>query len=99
MADRSTNQPASPLPPWSRPFALASAFLFLISSVFPIAAGLSQDPAAFPSWWGTLDVALAFSLAIMALVISILVRGRVTKQIEATAYRAYRVLFHGILAL
>ena len=84
---------------WGRPFAIATAIVFLISLVFPVAAGLSKNTASFPPWWGALDVSLAFVLAIMALVILALAQGRVTKQIEDATYRAYRILIHGIFAL
>ena len=84
---------------WGRPFAIAAAIVFLISLLFPVAASLSKNTASFPPWWGTLDVSLAFVLAIMALVILALAQGRVTKQIEDATYRAYRILIHGILAL
>ena len=42
---------------------------------------------------------IAFILAIMAVVILALARGRVTKQVEDVTYRTYRVLIHGIFAL
>ena len=53
----------------------------------------------FPSWWGAADVALAFVVAIAALGIPARVRGRVNKGVEEAAYRAYRVLTHGTLAV
>ena len=101
MASDKTNQRTgpNPLPRWGRPFAVAAAIVFLISSVFPVAAGLSKNTASFPAWWGTLDVGIAFILAIMAFVILVLARGRVTKPVEDATYRAYRVLIHGIFAL
>ena len=101
MASDKTNQRTSlkPLPRWSRPFAVATAIVFLISAVFPVAAGLAKDTASFPAWWGTLDVGIAFILAIMAFVVLALAKGRVTKPVEDATYRAYRVLIHGIFAL
>jgi hypothetical protein len=48
---------------------------------------------------GTADVALAFVLAIVALGIPTLVRGRVNKGVVEAAYRAYRILTHGIMAV
>jgi hypothetical protein len=97
--DINSRSTPNPLPPWGRPFAVAVAIGFLISSVFPVVAGLSKDTASFPSWWGRLDVGLAFVLAIMVFVILALAQGRVTKPIEDATYRAYRVLIHAILAL
>ena len=84
---------------WSRPLSVVAAVLFFISSVFPAVAGLSKNTAAFPKWWGMLDVGLAFVLAILAIVIMALVGGKVDRQAEDASYRAYRVLIHGILAM
>ncbi|HVO68603.1 MAG TPA: hypothetical protein VMT24_01075 [Aggregatilineaceae bacterium] len=101
MASDNTNSKSTPnpLPSWGRPFAVVAAIVFLISSVFPVVAGLSKDTASFPPWWGTLDVGFAFVLAITVFVIVALGQGRVTKPIEDATYRAYRILIHGILAL
>lgn len=82
-----------------RAFALAAAILFLLSWVFPIGAGLAKDTSAFPKWWGTVDVAVAFVLAIAAFGIQMLVRGRVDQRAEDTTYRIYRTLTHGIIAV
>jgi len=84
---------------WARPFVFATAILFLLSWVFPIAAGLAKDTSAFPKWWGTVDVAVAFVLAIAAFGIQMLVRGRVDKGVEDAAYRIYRILTNGIIAV
>jgi len=86
-------------PAWIRPIAFGALILFLLSWVFPIGAGLAKDTSAFPRWWGAADVALAFVLAIATLGIPVLVRGRVNKGVEEAAYRAYRVLTHGIMAV
>ena len=86
-------------PAWIRPIAFGALILFLLSWVFPIGAGLAKDTSVFPRWWGTADVALAFVLAIAALGIPALVRGRVDKGVEEAAYRAYRILTHGIMAV
>ena len=51
---------------WVRPFPFVAAMLFLLSWVFPIGAGLAKN-TAFPKWWGTVDVAVAFALAIAVL--------------------------------
>jgi len=101
MAGDKTKQQAdpTPIPSWSRPFAIATAIVFLISSVFPVVAGLSKHTESFPAWWGMLDVGIAFILAIMAFVVYGLAHGRVNKQVEQTTYRAYRMLIHGILIL
>ena len=101
MASDKTNQRLSPnpLPRWGRTYAVAVAFVFLISLVFPLTAGLSKNTAFFPGWWGPLDVAIAFILAIMAFGLVALARGRVTKTVEGATYRAYRVLIHVIFAL
>lgn len=79
--------------------ALATAVIFVISMAFPVIAGMSKDTDAFPEWWGTLDVALAFLVALLAFVIFALAKGKVTKPAEDASYRAYRILIHGILVL
>lgn len=84
---------------WGRSLAVATAAVFFISTAFPVAAGLSKNTASFPKWWGKLDVALAFVLAILALVLMALVGEKVDKQAADASYRAYRVLTHGILAM
>jgi MFS family permease len=82
-----------------RRLALAAAVVFVISSAFPVVAGLAKNPASFPKWWGVADVAIAFVLAFLAIVISALVGHDVNKQAEEASYRAYRFLMHGILAM
>lgn len=94
-----TSLAAVPRARWGRPVALAAAVLFFISWVFPIGAGLSKNTAAFPKWWGALDVGLAFVLAILALVISALTQGKVDRQAEDAAYQAYRILIHSLLVI
>ncbi|HEV2947707.1 MAG TPA: hypothetical protein VGX70_10045 [Gemmataceae bacterium] len=84
---------------WGRRFAVAAAIVFLISSAFPVVAGLSHDTESFPEWWGTLDVAIAFLLAILVFVILGLAHGHVNKQAKDASYRAYRVLIHAIFAM
>jgi len=84
---------------WNRPLAFSALILFLLSWVFPIGAGLARDTSAFPRWWGAGDVGLAFVLAIAALGLPALVRGCLNKEVEEAAYRAYRVLTHGIMAV
>ena len=84
---------------WIRPFAFATAILFLFSWLFPIGAGLAKDTAVFPRWWGTVDVAVAFVLAIAAFATQMLSRGGVDKRAEDVTYRVYRILTHGIIAV
>jgi hypothetical protein len=81
------------------PFALATAILFLLSWVFPIGAGLAKDRTAFPKWWGTVDVGVAFLLALAAFGIQMLVRGKVDKRADEAAYRIYRTFTHAMLAV
>jgi hypothetical protein len=64
-----------------------------------VIAGLSKNTASFPKWWGRLDVAFAFVLAVLIIVILVIADGRVDKQAEDWSYRAYRILIHGILAI
>ena len=82
-----------------RAFALAAAILFVLSWVFPVGAGLVRNPTIMPPWWGPMDVALAFVVAVAAFGIQGLAQGNVDKQAEQTAYRIYRGLTHTLLAL
>jgi hypothetical protein len=84
---------------WGRPLAIAAAAVFVISSVFPVVAGLSKNTAAFPKWWGPLDVGVAFLLASLAIAVLALAQGHVDKHAEYATYRAYRILIHGIFAM
>jgi len=79
-----------------RRLAIVAAIAFLVSSAFPVVAGLSHNTSSFPKWWGVLDVGLAFVLAVLALVILGVTQGKVTKRAEDRSYRAYRTLTHGI---
>jgi hypothetical protein len=77
--------------------AYGAGILFLVSWVFPVAAGLAKDTSAFPKWWGPIDVILAFVVAIVAFGIQIQTRGKVDRQAEDATYRIYRTVTHGIL--
>jgi hypothetical protein len=83
----------------NRRLAIVAAVAFFVSSVFPLVAGLSHNTASFPKWWGTLDVSLAFVVALLALAILGITEGKVTKQAEDMSYRAYRILTHGIFLM
>src|SRR5262245_13438537 len=84
---------------WGHPLALASAVVFCISSAFPVVAGFVADTEAWPRWWGVLDVAIAFLLALLAFAVVGVARGEVSKRAEEASYRAYRVSIHGIFVL
>jgi hypothetical protein len=86
-------------PCWNRRLAILAAVAFLVSLAFPVVAGLSHNTAAFPKWWGILDVTLAFVLAVLALVMLGVTQGKVNKHAEDVSYRAYRILAHGILLM
>ena len=81
-----------------RAIALTAAFLFVLSWIFPVSAGLVRNPASLPKWWGTVDVALAFVVAVGALVIPGLGRGNLNKQAERTTYRIYPSSLHGLFS-
>ena len=87
------------IPQWVRNLAITTARVFFISLVFPVVAGLSYNTASFPKWWGVLDAALAFPLAVLAFPTLGLAQGKVIKQAEGETYRAYRILIHGIFAM
>jgi hypothetical protein len=91
--------PTEPRVLWGRPLAVAAAFVFFLSSAFPVVAGLSKDTESFPKWWGPLDVGIAFVLALLTFAIIGLAGDNVTKQAEDASYRTYRILIHGILAM
>ena len=108
MANEQIDQPAptdlsrqrrAALARWGRPLAIATAVVFCISSAFPVVAGFVTDTEAWPKWWGVLDVAIAFVLAVLAFAVIGLAQGKVMKRAEDASYRAYRVLIHGIFAL
>jgi len=82
-----------------RAIALTTAGLFLISLAFPAVAAFVKDPQAWPKWWGALDVTLAFTLALLVMVVLATARDRVNKEVEQITYRVYRVLIWGIFLL
>lgn len=82
-----------------RAFAFAAAILFVLSWIFPVGAGLVRNPTTLPPWWGPVDVALAFVVAVAAFGTQGLAHGNVDKQAEQTAYRIYRSLLHALLAV
>jgi hypothetical protein len=84
---------------WSRRLAVAAAVLFLVSSAFPVVAGLSHNTASFSKWWGILDGGLTSVLAALAFVMVAVTQGKVNKQAEYATYRTYRILTHGILLM
>jgi hypothetical protein len=79
--------------------AIATGGLFLLSSAFPLVAGLSKDTAFFPRWWGILDVSLAFVLAVLAMAVLGVAQDKVTQEVTDATYRAYRIMIHGPLAM
>ena len=83
---------------YARALARVGAAVFVISSAFPVAAGLSTDTKSFPRAWGVVDVSLAFTLSILAIAVVGVAQERVDDGVRAASYRAYRVLLHGILA-
>jgi len=82
-----------------RAIALTAAILFVLSWIFPVAAGLVRDPTSLPEWWGTVDLALAFLVAVGAFAIQVLGHRNVDKQAEQTTYDIYRTSLHAILAV
>ena len=84
---------------WGRPLAITVAIVFLISSAFPVVAGFVKDTESWPKWWGTLDVGLAFVLAVLAFVIVGFTQGKLSRQAERASYLIYRMMTHGILVM
>jgi hypothetical protein len=85
--------------PRGRQLAVATAIVFVISSIFPVVAGLSRDTKAFPRVWGILDVVVAFVLVALAIVITALFDREVNEEIKQVAYRSYRVFINAILVI
>jgi VIT1/CCC1 family predicted Fe2+/Mn2+ transporter len=92
-------QAGAPPARWGRPLAVTTAIVFCVSSAFPVVAGFVTNRATWPRWWGVLDVAIAFVLAMLALAVIGIAQGKVNKAAEDATYRAYRVLIHGIFAM
>ena len=82
-----------------RSLALATAAVFLISSVFPVVAAFVKDTQSWPKWWGLLDVGIAFILAVLVFMVQAFARDRVSQQAKESSYRAYRILLHGIFLM
>jgi hypothetical protein len=104
MASEPINQPArtgqgAPPARRGRPLAIATATVFCVSTAFPVVAGFVTDREAWPRWWGVLDIAVAFVLAVLALAVLGFTQGKVNRRAEDASYRAYRVLIHGIFVL
>ena len=80
-----------------RAIALTIAILFVLSWVFPVVAGLVSSPISLPRWWGTVDVALAFMVALGAFGVQVLSQGNLNEEVERDAYQIYRVSQHATL--
>ena len=82
-----------------RTLAIATAVVFFISLMFPISVGVVNDTTRFPRIWGVIDVAIAFLLVTLAIIIAARYGRRVTDGIRMETYRAYRILMNLILVL
>jgi len=82
-----------------RAIAQTAAILFVLSWIFPVAAGKVKNPTSLPRWWGTVDVALAFVVAVGAFGIQVLGKRNVDLQTERTTYRIYRGSLHALLVV
>jgi|SRR5215469_3158229 len=82
-----------------RAFALTAAILFALSWIFPVGAGTARNPTSLPQWWGTVDLALAFVVAVVACAIPGLAHGNLSTQSEQTTYRIYRRSLHATLVV
>ena len=82
-----------------RAFALTAAILFALSWIFPVGVGLAKNPTSLPQWWGAVDVALAFVVAVGACAIPRLAHGNVDDQAEQTTYWIYRRSLHTTLVV
>src|SRR5215475_2856979 len=82
-----------------RSLALATAAVFLISSVFPVVGAFVKDTQSWPKWWGVLDVSTVFILVILVFILQALARKRINQQAAQATYRAYRILLHAIFLM
>lgn len=82
-----------------RELAVTTAIAFVVSLVFPTAAGLAQNMSALPAWWGIADVVFAFILAALAITVAARFDRRKTPEIERASYRVYRIVVNLILVL
>ena len=82
-----------------RELAVTTAVAFLVSLVFPTAAGVVQDMKQLPAWWPIADVVFAFILAALAITVAARFDRRKTPEIERTTYRVYRIVVNLILVL
>lgn len=73
--------------------------MFVVSLIFPVSAGVVNDPKSMPSWWGMLDVVVAAILCALAIYIAFKFDRRVTTEIRLTSYSAYRVMINVVLLL
>ena len=94
-ASREVRRPS----PKGRELAITTAIAFFVSLIFPIAAGIAQDTASLPGWWGIADVVFAAILAALAITVAARFERRKTPEIERTTYRVYRIVVNLILAL
>jgi arginine exporter protein ArgO len=96
MTDSRSSAPVSPR---GRELAVTTAIAFVVSLVFPTAAGVVQDASELPRWWGIADVVFAFILAALAITVAARFEKRKTPEIERITYRLYRIVFNLILVL
>ena len=82
-----------------RTIANATAIVFFISLIFPISVGVVDNPASMPSWWGVLDVIVAFVLCALAISIAVRFDRRINDEIRQASYRSYRIIINVILVL
>jgi len=86
-------------PGWGRRLAFATAGVFCLSIVFPIAAGLAKDTSVLPEWWGPADVGVAALLAALAVAVIFLGDRHIDDWSARASYGIYRILIHGMLAM
>jgi hypothetical protein len=81
-----------------RALLLASDGLFIVSSVFPIAASV-LEVERLPNWVGLVDVVLAAALIVLGFVVVSRKPGEFGPAVVATAFRTYRGLANVFLIL
>jgi len=84
---------------WRRPLVIATAIVFVVSTVFPVVAGFVKNSESWPQWWGVMDVSIACVLGLLVLSLMSITRGHEDKRTDDASYKAYRVLIHAIFAM
>ena len=79
--------------------ALTTAVAFIVSLIFPIAAGIAQNMESLPRWWGVADVVFAVILAALAVTVAAKFDRKTTLEVQSATYRVYRIVINLVLVV